>query len=62
VKLQKIVANDVEIHYFEEGRGVPLVLIHGGLADYREWGPQVEQFAQHYLAGFNIHDRQQWHA
>jgi pimeloyl-ACP methyl ester carboxylesterase len=46
MKLQKTVANGVELHYVEQGQGVPLILVHGGLADYREWGPQMERFAQ----------------
>jgi pimeloyl-ACP methyl ester carboxylesterase len=46
MKLQKTAANGVELHYVEQGQGVPLILIHGGLADYREWGPQMKRFAQ----------------
>jgi pimeloyl-ACP methyl ester carboxylesterase len=46
MKLQKIAANGVELHYIAQGQGIPIVLIHGGLADYREWGPQIERFAQ----------------
>ncbi|MCE7981927.1 MAG: alpha/beta hydrolase [Caldilinea sp. CFX5] len=44
--LQKIVANGVELHYVEQGQGEPIVLVHGGLSDYREWGPQMARFAQ----------------
>jgi non-heme chloroperoxidase len=47
--LLKIVAvNGVQLHYLESGSGVPIVLVHGGLADYREWAPQIEPFAQHF--------------
>lgn len=46
MKLQKIVANGVELHYVEQGQGEPIVLVHGGLSDYREWGPQMDRFAQ----------------
>jgi len=48
LKLQKVVANGVELHYVEQGQGEPVVLVHGGLSDYREWGPQIARFAQHY--------------
>jgi len=40
--------NGVKLHYFQNGSGVPVVLIHGGLGDYREWSPQIEPFSQHY--------------
>lgn len=48
LKVQKVVANGVELHYVEQGQGEPLVLVHGGLSDYREWLPQMARFAQHY--------------
>jgi pimeloyl-ACP methyl ester carboxylesterase len=50
LKVQKVIANGVELHYVEQGQGVPVVLVHGGLSDYREWEPQMERFAQHYRA------------
>lgn len=31
--------NGVELHYVDCGKGVPVVFVHGGLADYREWLP-----------------------
>jgi non-heme chloroperoxidase len=46
--LQRIFVNGVELHYVERGQGIPVVLIHGGLADYREWSRQMERFAQSY--------------
>lgn len=38
----KIRVNDVELHYIEQGQGEPLILLHGGLGDYRSWGPQMK--------------------
>lgn len=46
--LQRIAVNGVELHYLEQGQGDPLIFVHGGLADYRYWTPQLERFAQNY--------------
>lgn len=48
MKLQKVVVNGVELHYIEQGQGEPLVLLHGGLSDYRRFAPQMAQFAQNH--------------
>jgi non-heme chloroperoxidase len=34
--------------YVEAGRGDPLVLVHGGLQDYRLWREHISAFAQRY--------------
>lgn len=34
--------NGVELHYVDRGEGVPILFIHGGLADYREWSPAAD--------------------
>jgi pimeloyl-ACP methyl ester carboxylesterase len=48
LELQSVIANGVELHYVEHGEGDPLILVHGGLSDYREWGPQMARFAADY--------------
>jgi pimeloyl-ACP methyl ester carboxylesterase len=48
VSLQRVFVNGVELHYVEQGRGIPVVLLHGGLADYREWASQIDRFARHF--------------
>jgi non-heme chloroperoxidase len=42
--------NGVDLHYVEQGSGIPVIFIHGGLDDYRVWNDQVGAFAQHYHA------------
>ncbi len=46
--LKTITANDYEISYIDRGNGIPLVLVHGSLSDYRSWGTQVEFFSKKY--------------
>ena len=46
--LKNVRVNGVELHYLENGRGIPVVLIHGGLGDYREWNPQIGPISSHY--------------
>ena len=43
--LKTVRVNGVELHYLDEGSGPPLILIHGGLGDYREWGAQMARFS-----------------
>ena len=38
----------IELHYIEEGSGPPVVFVHGGLQDYRQWLPQLDRFSTHY--------------
>jgi pimeloyl-ACP methyl ester carboxylesterase len=42
------VPGDVEIHYAEEGRGAPLVFVHGGMGDWTSWAPQWSAFTPHF--------------
>ena len=44
----KIRAGGVEFHYIEKGQGEPLVLLHGGVGDYRAWDAQMEEFSKAY--------------
>jgi esterase len=39
--MQHISVNGYDMSYAEAGQGVPLVLIHGSLCDYRYWGLQI---------------------
>ena len=48
--LKEVRVNGVELHYVDQGSGVPVVFVHGGLEDYRAWQGQVEAFSKHYRA------------
>jgi len=44
----KIRVRGVKLHYIEQGQGEPLILLHGGMFDYRSWEAQLKAFSQHY--------------
>jgi pimeloyl-ACP methyl ester carboxylesterase len=46
--LSKADVNGVELNYIEKGSGEPLILLHGGLFDYRSWDSQFDTFAGKY--------------
>jgi esterase len=44
--VQRVVVSDgVELHYVEQGTGVPVVFVHGSLGDGGYWNDQVRAFA-----------------
>ena len=47
-QLKKVRVNGVELHYQENGKGVPVIFVHGGLDDYRMWEPQIKAFSESY--------------
>ena len=48
--LQAVRLRDVTLHYVAVGRGEPVVMVHGGLEDYRAWSAQLAPLASHYRA------------
>lgn len=38
--------NGARIHYERGGKGMPVVLLHAGVADHRMWEPQLRAFAK----------------
>jgi pimeloyl-ACP methyl ester carboxylesterase len=50
IKTMSIPVNGVELTYVEKGTGAPVIFVHGSLADYRTWLPQIEQFSEKYRA------------
>ena len=45
-----IEANGVNLAYVEQGKGQPVIFVHGTPADYRAWGLHMGPFAQKYRA------------
>jgi pimeloyl-ACP methyl ester carboxylesterase len=41
--------NGARVYYETYGAGAPLVLLHAGIADRRQWDDQIAAFAQHHL-------------
>lgn len=46
--LRRVRVNGAELNYLDQGKGVPVVFVHGGLEDYRAWLPQMEPFSRSY--------------
>jgi pimeloyl-ACP methyl ester carboxylesterase len=47
-KTGKVEVDGLSFAYMEEGSGLPVVLIHGSVSDYREWSKQMKALARHY--------------
>src|SRR5262249_7849995 len=44
------VADGVELHYVEKGKGIPVIFIHGALGNYDVWGGYLDSFPDRYRA------------
>lgn len=42
---QTVLPDGLRFHHVEQGRGLPLVFLHGVLGDWRTWSPQWSAFA-----------------
>jgi pimeloyl-ACP methyl ester carboxylesterase len=47
-QVKSVRAGNVELHYVEQGSGVPIVFVHGSVDDYRSFEPQLEPLSQRY--------------
>jgi len=43
-----VIVNGVEIAYADEGKGEPLIFLHGLGISQADWQPQIEYFKEHY--------------
>ncbi len=43
---QSVRVNDADFAYIEQGRGEPVIFVHGSLGDYRSWGAQLAPFCE----------------
>ena len=46
--LKEVSVNGTTIRYVEQGRGAPVVFVHGAISDHRYWEPQREAVAKRY--------------
>lgn len=44
------IGNGITLHYVDQGKGVPVIFVHGSLSDGGYWADQIEEFAKHYRA------------
>ena len=68
IPLHSVQGPDVALHYVSVGRGQPVVMVHGGLEDYRAWTAQLAPLSvDHYRAiaysrRYNFPNRNETHA
>ena len=48
VETKQITVNGTPFTYVEQGKGIPIVLVHGAMGDYRTWTGEMDAFADHY--------------
>jgi pimeloyl-ACP methyl ester carboxylesterase len=46
--MQVLKTNRYDMAFVERGEGIPLLLVHGSISDYRWWSEQMEPFGKHY--------------
>jgi triacylglycerol esterase/lipase EstA (alpha/beta hydrolase family) len=44
------IGHGIRLHYAEQGRGTPVIFVHGSLADYGYWEDQIGPFSKHFHA------------
>ena len=49
-QVKTLPVNGYEMAYLERGSGVPVILVHGSVSDYRYWITQIRPFGERYRA------------
>ena len=49
-QVKTLLVNGYEMAYLERGIGVPVILVHGSVSDYRYWITQIRPFSERYRA------------
>ena len=44
------IGDGISLHYVDEGKGTPVIFVHGSLSDGGYWADQIAEFAKHYRA------------
>ena len=47
---EAMIGNGITLHYVDEGKGVPVIFVHGSLSDGSYWADQIGPFSMHYRA------------
>jgi pimeloyl-ACP methyl ester carboxylesterase len=49
-QVKTVLVNGYELAYLERGTGIPVILVHGSISDYRYWITQIRPFSERYRA------------
>ena len=44
------IGNGITLHYLDEGKGAPVIFVHGWISDADYWAAEIQPFARHYRA------------
>lgn len=50
IALKQVEVNGTKLAYAEQGRGEPVIFIHGEVSDFRAWSEQLNLFSHYYQA------------
>lgn len=47
-EIKRVFINGDSLHYIDIGKSVAVILVHGSLGDFRDWGGQMDTFPKNY--------------